>query len=305
MKIYLNNPKESWVVDRFCNEWGLYNQAITTEKIKNADIIWLISPWTWKKIKKRSLKNKKVLCTIHHIDFKKFNETEKKDFLKRDEYVDAYHAISEKTKFQLEKITEKPIFVIPFWVNQNIFFEIKDKNEIRKKYNISNKYFLIGSFQRDTEGLDLISPKLSKGPDQFIEVIKKLKKTNKNVSVLLTGKRRQYIINQLNNLGIKFYYFEMVTFEELNELYNSLDLYVVASRVEGGPQAIFECGITKTPIISTDVGFATKILPKESIFSLKKDFNPSPNIDIAYKNVQSYITPNWFSKYVELFEGLI
>ena len=28
--------------------------------------------------------------------------------------------------------------------------------------------------------------------------------------------------------------------------------------VEGGPQAITECGITKTPIISTNVGMASK-----------------------------------------------
>lgn len=305
MKIYLNNPKESWVVDRFRDEWCEYNPSITTENIKNADVIWIISPWTWKKINKRSLKNKKVLCTIHHIDFEKFNETEKKDFLKRDKYVDFYHAISDKTKFQLEKITEKPIFIIPFWINQNIFFEIKEKNLIRKKYNISNSEFLIGSFQRDTEGKDLISPKLSKGPDQLIEVIKKLKRSKKNIAVLLTGKRRQYVINSLDNLGVKFYYFEMVTFEELNELYNSLDLYVVASRVEGGPQAIFECAITKTPIISTDVGFATKILPKKSIFSLGEDFNPSPDIDFAYKNAKSYTIPKWFSKYVKLFEDMI
>ena len=48
MKIYLNNPKESWVVDRFRSEWYQDNKDIST-KILMADIIWLI-PWTWKKI---------------------------------------------------------------------------------------------------------------------------------------------------------------------------------------------------------------------------------------------------------------
>ena len=50
----------------------------------------------------------------------------------------------------------------------------------------------------------------------------------------------------------------MASFKEINELYNLLDLYVVSSRFEGGPQSILECGITKTPIISTNVGIAKK-----------------------------------------------
>ena len=61
-------------------------------------------------------------------------------------------------------------------------------------------------------------------------------------------------------------YFEMVSLAELNELYNCLDLYLVSSRVEGGPRAVFEAGITKTPIISTDVGIASDIMPRESIY---------------------------------------
>ena len=42
----------------------------------------------------------------------------------------------------------------------------------------------------------------------------------------------------------------------VNKLYNILDLYLVTSRIEGGPQAILECALTKTPILSTDVGVA-------------------------------------------------
>ena len=74
--------------------------------------------------------------------------------------------------------------------------------------------------------------------------------------VLLAGYRRQYIIKLLEKYKIEYIYYEKVSFEELNELYNCLDLYIVSSRVEGGPQSIFECGLSKTPIISTDVGIA-------------------------------------------------
>ena len=71
------------------------------------------------------------------------------------------------------KYTNKDIITIPFWVNQKIWCELNNKDELRKKYGFSKNDYLVGSFQRDTEGYDLKSPKLSKGPDRFIEIIKK------------------------------------------------------------------------------------------------------------------------------------
>ena len=60
MKIYIPDVNESWVVDRFREEFYDYNSKITTNDIKTADIIWIIAPWIWKKIKRKNLKNKKV-----------------------------------------------------------------------------------------------------------------------------------------------------------------------------------------------------------------------------------------------------
>ena len=77
----------------------------------------------------------------------------------------------------------------------------------------------------------------------------------------------------------------------MNELYNCLDLYTVSSRVEGGPQSIFECSLVKTPIISTDVGLASEILSPESIFSMNNFNNAKPDIEYAYENVQKYTLP--------------
>ena len=68
----------------------------------------------------------------------------------------------------------------------------------------------------------------------------------------------------------------MVSFETLNELYNLLNLYIVSSRYEGGPQSIIECSLNKTPIISTDVGIASQILSPESIFDMNNFKNSKP-----------------------------
>ena len=305
MKIYLNEANESWVVDRFRKEWIENNLDSMTENIEEADIVWIIAPWTWKKINKKHLKNKKVVCTIHHIDFEKFNNKEKKNFYKRDKYVDTYHAISTKTEEQIRSLTDKDIETIPFWINQNIFYEIKNKNTLRSKFNLNTESFIVGSFQRDTEGKDLISPKLSKGPDRFIEILIELNKKNKNIEVLLTGKRRDYLIKNLKKNKIPYIYHEMITFEQLNELYNCIDLYIVASRVEGGPQAILECAITKTPIISTDVGIASKILHESSIFTMENFSTAKPSESYAYKNSIKYKIPEWFDNFQNLFKSMI
>ena len=137
------------------------------------------------------------------------------------------------------------------------------------KYGLPLDAYIIGSFQRDTEGSDLKSPKLIKGPYRLIQIIESKNKEFNKVFILLSGKRRQYVIKELENLNIDYKYFEMVNTDQLNELYNCLDLYVVASRVEGGPQAIIECALSKTPIISTDVGVASEFLHSSSIFNME------------------------------------
>ena len=300
MNIYLNNPKESWVVDRFVEEWNTYNFKQDKTYFYGNKIIWIIAPWMWKKIPIKYLKKNKVLCTIHHIDEDKFDNEMQNDFLERDKYVDVYHVISKKTYKQVEKLTNKPIKTIPFWVNQNIWFEIKEKDKLREKFKISKSAFVLGSFQRDTEGNDLISPKLSKGPDQLLEIVSHFNRKHDDLIVILTGKRRNYLINEFNKNKIKYKYIEMANFEKINNLYNILDLYIVSSRYEGGPQSILECAATKTPIISTDVGIAREILNEKSIFDMNNFKSAEPDTEYAHKRVKNLFIPDGFVAYNEL-----
>jgi glycosyltransferase involved in cell wall biosynthesis len=93
----------------------------------------------------------------------------------------------------------------------------------------------------------------------------------------------------------------MVSVSDLNELYNCLDLYIVSSRVEGGPRSIMECGLSKVPIISTDVGISELILPQESIYDMSNYLtykNSKPNIDFAYKKTSMYTITNFMKPFV-------
>lgn len=304
MKIYLTDISESWIIDRLKREWILNNKKITTKFSFMSDIIWDIAPWSTSPSFIRKNHSKKIVKSIYHIENSSPNSEEIGRIIENDKHVDAYHVISKKTEQELISISKKPTFYIPFWVNQAIWYPIHNKIDLRNKYGFSNEDYLVGSFQRDTEGSDLISPKLIKGPDIFIEIVKNMFNKNKKLKVLLTGTRRGFVINELTKNNIPFKYIEMPNFSTMNELYNILDLYLITSRLEGGPQALVECGQTKTPVISTDVGIARQILAKESIFDYKNitTFDQAtPNIETAFVESSKLSIPHGMLGYVDMF----
>ena len=214
-------------------------------------------------------------------------------------YGTKWHGICEKTYNFLKNISFEhsiPIVKEYLWVDSNIFYQIEDKNDLRNKWELSG--YLVGSFQKDTEG-KTNEPKLSKGPDIFVNIMEDIKYNHPDLLVILSGTRRTYIISELEKRGIKYKYFEMISLKELNELYNCLDLYVVSSRVEGGPRAIVEAGIAKTPIISTDVGIASDFMPKESIYDVNNwetYKNALPNVKDLYLRVNELDKKNQILK---------
>lgn len=324
MKVYTLAPKENWIVDRFVNEWNNEHKEMvevhktSKEKIlkenefepvdnpRNSDIIWAVADWCWRNIDPHTLSKKKVIATVHHLVPDKFNDAAMAEFKQRDQFVDAYHVPCLNTKEQVEQLTKKPIYCFPFWVNQSIWYP-KNKHELRRKYRIEEDKFLIGSFQRDTEGSDLVSPKLEKGPDVFCDLVEALHKMDPNIEVLLAGWRRQYVMNRLWNAGIKYHYQELPPFEVLNDFYNMLDLYIVGSRYEGGPQSVFECAATRTPIISTRAGYAPELLDDRCMIdngATWRGASSEETLDNNFNKVQELFMPNGFFEFEKMIRGV-
>ena len=301
-KIYVHAPGENWILDRYAEEWKTHNPDLVSQTHYSADVLWMVDDWTWDRMDPVMLENKPLVSTICHIDPDKYDFDA---FRERDKYVDHYHAMSDKTAGVLRELTSKPITPLQFWVNENIWnISSHTTNTLRRKHNLPDeKKILVGSFQRDTEGHDLVSPKLVKGPDLFCDYMERMQESvGKNLEVVLAGWRRQYVMKRLDAAGIKYHYFELCDFETLNELYNCIDLYVVSSRIEGGPQAVPECAITRTPIISTDVGLAPEILAPESV---NNDLSVAmPNVDFAHDKVQEYTIENHMQKFVDFFNRI-
>ena len=108
------------------------------------------------------------------------------------------------------------------------------------------------------------------------------------------------MINELESNDIRYNYFEKPNLKTINELYNCLDLYIVSSRVEGGPAAIIECATNKTPIISSDVGTASQILHHKSIYTEATFLNAKPDTEFAYKNLLFHLQTG-MNKFNDMF----
>jgi hypothetical protein len=295
--------KQTWIIDVFKNEFVKYSGLNFVSDPAIADIIWIIGMGIEKikHLKTIDLTKKKIITTIHHIDWDKidlFNE----NFNLIKDITTNFHVICNKVYGDLIKLTQKPIVIANFWINENLFYPITNKNQLRNKYLIPEESYCVGSFQRDTEGKKLcLKPKLSKGPDIFIKIVSDMHVKNNNLLIILTGRRRNYIIGELEKKSIKYLYFPMINSLELNELYNCLDLYIVSSRVEGGPRAIIECGIAKVPLISTDVGISELILNNESIYDKNNPLtysNAKPNVIYAYEKSNNYTIENYLQKFI-------
>jgi glycosyltransferase involved in cell wall biosynthesis len=196
-------------------------------------------------------------------------------------------------------LTTKPIHLIPYWVNQNVWIR-QPRDQARAALGFDNEAYLIGSFQRDTEGRDLVSPKLEKGPDRFCDAVIELAKT-RPVEVVLSGWRRQYVMRRLDEAHVKFRLFEKVSLPVMAQLYSALDLYIVSSRYEGGPQALLECAVMGVPIVSTPVGMANMLLAPESIG--EDVARLEPNTAHALESVTPMMLPQGFARYRELFHA--
>lgn len=162
------------------------------------------------------------------------------------------------TGIDLEKV-----FTIPIGINLDYFPRqtVARKKSNREKLGIPQSAFVVGSFQKDGVGWgDGMEPKLIKGPDVFLEAIRRLKDEIPELFVLLTGPSRGYVKHGLEEMGVPYKHTYYKHYPEVAEMFAALDLYIVASRQEGGPKAILESMASGVPLVTTRVGQAMDIV---------------------------------------------
>ena len=136
----------------------------------------------------------------------------------------------------------------------------EERAAARARFGITPGQFCIGSFQKDGVGWgDGMEPKMIKGPDVFLDVVRRLSKEI-DLVVLLTGPARGYVKAGLEKLGVQYHHQHLEHYPALASWFHALDAYPVTSREEGGPKAVMESMATGVPIISTRVGMAPDVI---------------------------------------------
>ena len=156
-------------------------------------------------------------------------------------------------------IDPSKVFRIPIGINMAFFKRQtpESRNVMRNKYGIPQQAVVIGSFQKDGNGWGQgTTPKLIKGPDVFLKAVKIIRESIPEIFVFLSGPARGYVKKGLERLKIPYKHIYLNDYPEIGELYQCLDLYIVASREEGGPKAVLESMASGIPLVTTRVGQA-------------------------------------------------
>ncbi len=180
------------------------------------------------------------------------------------EKVDIFHTASETTKKELIKygVTEEKIIIVPIGIDLKVFKPCnkEEKSKLRENLGIAKDKIVIGSFQKDGSGWgEGNEPKLIKGPDIFCDTVEELAR-DYDIHVLLTGPARGYVKKRLDQAGISYTHKYLDNYLDIVDYYHMLDLYIISSRVEGGPKAFLESMACKIPFVSTSVGMVTDII---------------------------------------------
>lgn len=136
-----------------------------------------------------------------------------------------------------------------------------ERAKIRSDLGLPGDATIIGSFQKDGSGWgEGMEAKPVKGPDVFLEAIADLAKRRRNLFVLLTGPARGYVKAGLDRIGVPYQHHLLDDYRDIVRFYHALDLYIIASRCEGGPKALLEAWACGVPLVSTRVGMCADLM---------------------------------------------
>ncbi len=295
MKIFIHGrDNRNWSIDndRKHLETALSSLGYTTTNWPISGQIFYNVWWNLidQSLVRMFLKIRKPFCVLATVT----NDLEFQDqtFLKVSRYVDYWIYANSSQKSDLVKygVAENRLLYCPFYVDTDVFKNLgQNRRQLAEDFAVPytqlEQKTIIGSFQRDSLGNNLKQPKWQKNPDLLLDICSKL--DSNRYLLLLAGPRRHYIVSQCKLRQIPFYYLgddsvhstnqddlsiNFQPLDNINKLYNLIDICLVTSKSEGGPKAVLESALAGTPVLSTPVGMATDILSPESLCENTDDF---------------------------------
>ena len=222
------------------------NEPLFLSLLNEIEVVHCLSqsvyPSIHKTINKANIDHLTLISTIHHIvHFEQVVEC-----LQADKIM----VVCEQFKQELisNNVPKEKLFLIYNGVDTS-FYLPKDRDLARRKLGLTQDKFTIGYSAKASSDHDG-----RKGVDIFQAVLYELAKLELDMDVVITGPGWDKIVNSLRENGITVHYFPYLSKELMPDYYNALDVYLVTSRVEGGPVPPLEAMSCGTAIISTPIG---------------------------------------------------
>ena len=193
----------------------------------NPDIVHTHGSKTTSIISSINKKNYKHVATVHGI------KKNKKVYEKANLVI----GVSKKA---IEGIKNKSVVITNWWYPKLVKFNLK-----------KNEYALaIGRLEK-VKGFDLL--------------ITSWKNIKTNLVIVGSGQEQQNLKNLINqnNLSTRIKIIDDVKRDELINFYKNASVLIISSRDEGGPRVALEALFLEIPVLSTDVGHMSNILPNE------------------------------------------
>lgn len=141
------------------------------------------------------------------------------------------------------------IALVPNGVDVDRFNGRIPKARARRGLDLPESGFVVGFF-----GSAHPPSRPRKGVDVFLEAMSSLAKSMDDLVVLLCGQAWEPELEAFRRAGIQVSHRGFLPQRQLPAAYRALDVFVVASTVEGGPMTPFEALACGTPVVSTPVG---------------------------------------------------
>jgi glycosyltransferase involved in cell wall biosynthesis len=177
-----------------------------------------------------------------------------KRIFKRADIVTGDSILLQKSGYKVGAKKEKN-FVIQNGVDSNIFFP--KTNNLKKKYNISNKEILIFSPRAITPLYNI---------DIIIDAIYNLKNDGLNVKCMFSyafgDEYFRKLKNQVKELKLEnnIIWLGFLDYIQMAEHYNASDIIISVPSSDSSPKSVYEAMFCKKPIIITDLKWSYEIL---------------------------------------------
>ncbi|MDD4052569.1 MAG: glycosyltransferase family 4 protein [candidate division Zixibacteria bacterium] len=221
--------------------------SLFLDTARKANIIHCLSKWDFPMVRalldRNGVPGIKVISSIHHIM--------KDEPLSTTLDADRIMVVCNRYRDQILHVgvPAAKLFKIYNGANTDEFLS-KDRIAARKVLGLPQDGLFIGfagkfsSNSADRKGIDIFTKVIKMMPPELQSM----------VHFVITGPGWENTLQQVAAGANRIHYLSFIDRERMPDFYNSLDIYLVTARVEGGPMPVIEamsCGI---PVISTPVG---------------------------------------------------